>query len=115
MLNKVVQPTVDVAETTCFTLFGVMKSSGPVDGDVAFAPVETSCPLHTTTSADTAKVKQPVEDWAIITDIVLSLLLGEVVHIVWSDFLEEVDILVRVELGHFMASSRFRALATRCQ
>jgi len=87
-----------------------MKSSGPVDGDVAFAPVETSCPLHTTTSADAAEVKQSVEDWTVITNVVFPLFLGEVVHIVRCDLLKEVDILVCMELGHFMASSWFCAL-----
>jgi len=102
--------TVDIAETTCFTLFGVMKTSSPVDGDIAFAPVEASCALHTATSADAAEIKQPVEDWTVITNIVFSLLLGEVVHVVRSDLLEEINILIRVELGHFMASSWFCAL-----
>ena len=87
-----------------------MKSSSPVDGDIAFAPVEASGALHTATSADAAEIKQPVEDWTVITNVVLSLLFGKVVHVVRSNFLEEIDILVRMELGHFMASSWFCAL-----
>jgi hypothetical protein len=92
-----------------------MKSPGPVDGDVAFAPVQAGCPLHTSTSTDAAEVKQSIEDWTIITDVVFSLLLGEVVHIVRCDLLEEVDVLIRVELGHFMAGSWFCALGKLSQ
>jgi hypothetical protein len=106
-LHKRFHLTVDIAETTCFTLFGVMKSSSPVDGNVAFAPVETSCSLHTATSANATEVKQSVEDWTIIANVIFALLLGEVVHVVWGDFLEEVDVLIGVKLGHFMTGSRF--------
>jgi hypothetical protein len=38
------------------------------------------------------------------------LLLCERVHVVWCDFLEEIDVLVGVELGHLMTSCRFCAL-----
>jgi len=31
--------TVDIAETTGFTLFGMMKSSSPIDCDVAFPTI----------------------------------------------------------------------------
>jgi hypothetical protein len=88
-----------------------MKTSSPVDGDVAFATVQTSCPLHASTSANTAELKKTVEDRAIITDIVLSLLLCESIHVVGSDFLEEVNVFVSVELGHFMTGSWFCALS----
>lgn len=87
-----------------------MKSTGPVDGNVAFAPVEASCPLHTATSADPTEVKQTIEHWTIITNVVLALLLGEIVHVVRSNLLEKVDVLISVELGHFVASGWFCAL-----
>lgn len=114
-VGKGIEHTVDVAETTCFTLLRMMKSTGPVDGDIAFAPVQAGCPLHTTTSTDAAEVKKSIEDWTIIADVVFSLLFGEVVHIVRCDLLEEVDVLIRVELGHFMAGSWFCALGKHSQ
>jgi len=87
-----------------------MKSSRPVDGDVAFAPVESSSSLHTATSADAAEIEQAIEDWAIVTNIVFALFLGEVIHVVRSNFLQEIDVLVGVKLGHFMPGGRFCAL-----
>lgn len=114
-VGKGIEHTVNVAEATCFTLLGMVKSTGPIDGDVAFAPVQAGCSLHTTTSTDAAEVKKSIEDWTIIADVVFTLLLGEVVHIVRCDLLQEVDVLIRVELGHFMAGSWFCALGKHSQ
>ena len=103
--------TINITETACLALLGVMKTSSPVDGNVAFAAVQTSCPLHASTSADATELEKSVEDRAIVTDIVFALLFCESIHVVRSDFLEEVNVLVRVELGHFMTGSWFCALS----
>ena len=87
-----------------------MQTAGPVDSDVALPTVQTRRALHGAAGADAAKLEQSIEDWTIIPDIVLALFLGEVVHVVGSDLVEEVDVLVRVELRHFEAGRRFRAL-----
>lgn len=102
--------TIHVAEATCLALLGVMKTSSPVDCDVAFATVQSSGAFHATTGTDTTKLEEPIKDRAIISDVVFSLLLGKRLHVVGSDLLEEVDILVGVELGHLMTGSRFCAL-----
>jgi hypothetical protein len=87
-----------------------MKTSSPIDCDVAFATVQTRCTLHATTRADTTELEESVKDRTIITNIVFPLLLGERVHIVGCDLLKEVDVLVGMELGHLMTGGRFGAL-----
>jgi hypothetical protein len=87
-----------------------MQATSPVDGDVAFATVQTSSTFHTATSTDSTEFKEAVKDWAIITDIVLALLFAVRLHVVGCDFLKELDVLVGVELSHFKAGCRFGAL-----
>ena len=105
--------TIDVTETTGFALLGVMKSTSPVDCDVAFASVEARSALHAATGGDTTKLEEAIEDWAIVADVELALLFHEGVHVVWRDLLEKVDILVCMKLGHFMLCSWFGSLNAR--
>ena len=87
-----------------------MKTSSPIDCDVAFATIQTRSTLHATTRANTTELEESVEYRTIITNVIFSLLFGERVHVVWCDLLEEVDVLICMELGHLMTSSRFGAL-----
>lgn len=88
----------------------MVKTTGPVNGNVTLVAVEPSGTLHTTTRADTAKLEEPIENGTIVSDIVLALLLREGVHIVRCNLRKEVDILIRVELGHFIFRGRLRPL-----
>ena len=88
----------------------MVQAAGPVDCDVAFAPVEPCGAFHATASADTAELEKSVKNGAIIPDIVLRLILGEVVHIIGSDLLQEVDVLVSMILGHLVSGCWLRAL-----
>ena len=87
-----------------------MKTSCPVDGNVAFASIQSRCTLHTSTSADSTELEQSVEDRTIVTNVVFPLLFGERIHVVWRYFLKKVDVLVGVELGHFMTGGGFCTL-----
>ena len=87
-----------------------MKTSSPIDCDVAFATVQTRSTLHATTRADTTELEESVEYRTIITNVVFPLLLGERVHVVWCYLLEKVDVLVGMKLGHLMTGSRFGPL-----
>jgi hypothetical protein len=102
--------TIDVAEATCFALLCVVETASPVHGDVALAAVQPCGTLHAASSADTAELEQTVKDRAVIADVVFALLFAEVVHVVGSDALEEIDVLVGVELGHLVLGSRFGAV-----
>ena len=102
--------TVHIAKPASFALLCVMQASRPVDSDIALSSIQPCSTLHTATCADPAKLKQAIEDWAIVTNVVFALLLGEVVHVIRSDFLEEVDVFVCMELRHFEFGGWFCAL-----
>jgi hypothetical protein len=87
-----------------------MKASGPIHSDVTFAAVETGCTLHATACADTAKLEKPIEDRAIISDIELALFFRVILHIIWRDFLKEVNVFIGVKLSHLVLVGRFCSL-----
>lgn len=103
--------TIHVTKATGFAFLGVVKTTGPVDGNVALLAVETRRALHAASGTNAAKLEQAVKDGAIVPDVELGLLFLVRVHVVWSHLLKEVDVFVRVELGHFAAGRWFRALA----
>jgi hypothetical protein len=100
--NRTTMLTIDVAKATSFTLLCVVQSACPVDSNVALASVQTRRSLHCSACADTAELEETVKDGTIVADVVLALLLCEVLHVVWGDFVEELDVLVGVELRHFV-------------
>lgn len=80
-----------------------MQSASPVHSDVALLSVQASGTFHAATGTDSAEFKQAIKHRAIISDVVLGLLSTKVVHVLGSNSLQEVDVLVRVELGHLKA------------
>jgi hypothetical protein len=104
--------TVDIAETTSFALLCVVQSAGPVDRDIALPAVQTRRTLHGASRADSAKLEQAVKHRTIVADIVLALLLSKAVHVVGRDLVQELDVLVGVELRHFVLGGRFGALVS---
>lgn len=56
--GRTVRLTVDVAETTCFTFNGVMKTSGSIDSDAALPTVQTSNASHAATGTNTAELEK---------------------------------------------------------
>ena len=94
--------TVDVTETGRLALLRMMQTSSPVDRNITLAPVQPCSALHTASSRDPTKLKQPIKHRTIIPDIILPLLFGERVHIIWRHTLQEVHILVGVELCHLV-------------
>lgn len=90
-----------------------MKPTGPVNGDVALAAIQTSGALHTATSADPAKLEESVENRAIVSHVEPTLFLGIAIHVVGSDFLQEINVLVGVKLRHLTVGSGLRALCGR--
>lgn len=102
--------TVDVTETAGFALLRVMQSAGPIHSNVAFSSIETRRTLHGTSSADPTELKQAIKHWAIVSDIVFTLFLRKVVHIVWRDLVQKFDVFVRVELRHFVLGGWLCAL-----
>jgi len=104
------EPTIHITETTSFTLLGVMETTSPIYRDIAFASIESRSAFHGSTSTDSTELEQPIKYGTIISDIVFALLLAEGIHVLGGDLVQEIDIFVCVELGHFVLGSWFRAL-----
>jgi hypothetical protein len=102
--------TVYIAEAASLALFGVMQSSCPVDCNVTFLTVQASSTLHTAAGADAAEFKETVEYGAIVSHIELGLLALEIVHVLGTDLLQEVDVLVGVKLGHLESGGWLRSV-----
>jgi hypothetical protein len=90
-----------------------MQSAGPVDRDIALPAVQTRRSLHGSSRANSAELEQAVEDGTVVANVVLALLLGETVHVVGRDLVQELDVLVGVELRHLVLGGWFGALVSR--
>jgi hypothetical protein len=88
----------------------MMKAASPVDGNVAFIAVEAGGALHAATSTDAAELEKTVKDGAVVTDIVLALLSHKGVHVVGGNFLQKLDVFIRVKLCHLGHDSGLGAL-----
>lgn len=88
----------------------MVKSAGPIDGNVALLSVEASSALHRSTSADAAELKQAVKDRTVVADVVLCLLALVRLHVIGRHSPEKLYILVGVKLGHLVDDCRFRSL-----
>jgi len=109
-MRKGVRHTINVAEAASLALLRVMKAAGPVYSDVTLTSVQTRCPLHGAPSADAAELEETIKNRTIISNVVLVLLFREAVHVVRRHFMEEVDILVSMELRHFVFRGGLSAL-----
>ncbi len=87
-----------------------MQASRPVDGNVALLAIQSRRTLHAASGTDAAKLEEAIEDGAVVANIVFTLLSHVGIHVVWRNFLEEVDIIIGVELCHFASRGRFCAL-----
>jgi len=102
--------TVHVAKAASLALLCVVKTTSPIDRNVAFFPIETRSSLHAATSTDTAKLEESIKHRAVVADIVLALFAHEAIHIVWSHLLKKLNVLVRMKLRHLRGHGGFRAL-----
>lgn len=102
--------TIDITEPTSLALFSVVKSAGPIDGNVALLSVEASSALHRATSADAAELEQAVEDRTIVANVVLCLLALVGLHIVGRYPSKKFYVLVGVKLRHLIDDCGFRSL-----
>ncbi len=88
----------------------MVETTRPIHGNVTFVAVESRSTLHAATGADPTELEEAVENGAVVADVVLALLTHVGIHVVGRHLLEEVDVLVRVKLGHFCEDGRLRAL-----
>lgn len=87
-----------------------MQSASPVHCNVTLPTIKSRRAFHAPTSADATKFKETVEYWTVVADVVFALFFCVVVHVVWRDFLKEIDVLVCMKLGHFEFRSGFCSL-----
>lgn len=88
----------------------MMKSTGPIDCNITFLPIESRSAFHASTSANAAEFEKAVEYRTVITDIEAALLFLISFHVVGGDFLEEIDVFIGMKLGHFVVGGGFRTL-----
>ena len=105
--------TIYIAEAAGLALFGVMKTTCPVDCNVTFAAIQSCSTLHTATCTDAAKFEKTIKDWAVVTHVETALLFLVGLHVVGCHFFEKIDVLIRVELGHLKIGGRFGALCSK--
>lgn len=102
--------TVHVAETASLAFLCVVETASPVYSDITFVAVKSSGALHATSGTNTTEFEETVEHGAIITDIVLALFFCKRIHVIRGNLGEEVDVFVRMELGHLKFGGWFRTL-----
>lgn len=105
--------TIYVAKSTGFALLGVMKTTSPVDRNIAFLSIQASRALHAASSADTAKLKKPIKNRAIVSNVVFALFPHITVHVVRCNLLKEIDVIISVKLCHLASRRRFCALRVK--
>lgn len=99
-----------VTETASLAFLSMMQPTRPVDCNVAFLPIQSCSTFHGSASTNPTKLKQPVKDGTIVSDTVFVLFFLILFYVIRRDFLQEFDVFVCVELGHFVFRCGFRAL-----
>lgn len=86
--------------------------AGPVDGYVSASIYKTVCAVQGAPRKNLTKRENAVEHWAIIlaheAHVVLLHAVRHLVHIVWRDAKQKVDVLFAVELLHLLPRVRAR-------
>lgn len=89
---------IDVAETAGLGFLRMVQTTGPIDRNVCLVVVETHCTAHAASSADLTVLVQAIEHGAVLPDVEPRQLRAVLLHIVRSDLLEEVDVVIGMEL-----------------
>ena len=91
---------IDVAESTRFALLRVMQSSCPVDDVIIVSMVESNGTTHRSPRVQLAKVKESIEDGAVISDADIEAF--QVAHVLMLIFrvdeTQELDVVIAMEL-----------------
>jgi hypothetical protein len=82
----------------------VMQATGPIDGDVGCLLVQLDSRRNGTSSRQLAEFVEAVKDGTVLSDIETLHLFVVLAHVVWSNGPEETDVVIRMELGHFLLS-----------
>jgi hypothetical protein len=88
---------IDVAEARGLPLFGMMKTSGPVDGDVARVVVELHRSIDGGARVASAEVVEALEDGTVAALIEVIKTFRDAWFVRGRDFLEKFDVFLGVE------------------
>mmetsp|Transcript_42954 Transcript_42954/g.124216 ORF Transcript_42954/g.124216 Transcript_42954/m.124216 type:complete len:207 (+) Transcript_42954:804-1424(+) len=91
---------VDVTESRSLSFLSVVQTSGPVDDNVHSAIVQTGCTADRPRGVELTKLEKPIKNRAILSHIKSLKLTDVVLHVIWSDHLEKIDIVVAVKSRH---------------
>lgn len=80
----------------------MVQTARPIHRDITFSSIQPRSALHAAPGANSTKLEQPIKHGTIIPYIIPALLAGVGVHIVRGNALKEVDVLVGMELRHFV-------------
>jgi len=88
----------------------VVQTTSPIHSHVAFTPVQSCSTLHAATCADAAEFEKAIEHRTVVPYIEPTLLFLVCLHIIWGDFVEEINVFICVELRHLELAGGFRTL-----
>ena len=89
-------------------LFGMVKPSRPIDGNVHRAFVELDCASERSSGVGLTILVQAVEQRTIVSDIEAHQLTSKVVARLRSDQFQKIHVIVRVKTGHVFKSGQTR-------
>lgn len=105
-----IRPTVNVTKAARFTFLCMMKTTRPVDRNVALISVEARRTFHGASCADSTELKKTVKHRAVITNVITALFLRVLVHIIGCNFGKKIYVFIGMKLGHLKFAGGFRAL-----
>jgi hypothetical protein len=80
----------------------MVQSTSPVHRNVALLTTKSGRAFYAAASINAAEVKEAIENWRVGTNVELKLLVRVLVLVLWRHHLQEADVVVSVEVGHFL-------------
>jgi hypothetical protein len=80
----------------------MVQSTSPVHRNVALLTTQSGRAFYAAASINAAEVKEAIENWRVDTNVELELLVRVLVLVLWRHHLQEADVVVSVEVGHFL-------------
>uniref|UniRef100_A0A8D2FK99 Uncharacterized protein n=1 Tax=Theropithecus gelada TaxID=9565 RepID=A0A8D2FK99_THEGE len=82
----------------------------PIHSDVRLLLIKFHSTCHRTTSRQLTELKQAVEYWTVLTKVESLHLLAVLRHVIWTDGVQEFNVVVAMVLGHLLSIGFVRAI-----
>lgn len=99
---------VDITEAGSFGLLGVVKSTGPVDGNIGGLLVQFDGRGHGSAPGELTELVKSIKHGAILAHVEPLHLFVVLAHVIGSDGAEETNVLVGMKFGHLLLSGLVR-------